>query len=232
MGVKVEAPKVNTTVIQPSKTYTGDTKVILQIRIPGESPIKLDIFNASTTIEQLCEHLKNKHNMDYAFSLIFMNKPLLDLSQSFMQAGLVPRAALNVIKDEEKGKVVKGEEIVVNNPYGGRGRGRGRGNPFFPPGINPHINPNPIPMPQPQPQPQPNRNRSIVSIYKRQDTDEDCVICQSPLADGEEIRTLSCLHFFHKECYDEINQEGAACPTCEIQNDNNQDNLDLEENDY
>ncbi|KAK3605851.1 hypothetical protein CHS0354_017755 [Potamilus streckersoni] len=42
----------------------------------------------------------------------------------------------------------------------------------------------------------------------------DCNICLSAYCDGDEIRTLTCLHMFHTTCIDEWLNRNAACPVC------------------
>ena len=57
-----------------------------------------------------------------------------------------------------------------------------------------------------------NENRSSSSSF------ETCSVCLQDFLDGENVRTLPCLHHFHLECVDPwLQQRGrnlAACPVC------------------
>jgi len=43
-----------------------------------------------------------------------------------------------------------------------------------------------------------------------------CPICLSIYAEGDEIRTIPCLHFYHKECIDEWLTQSKDCPVCKM----------------
>ena len=43
---------------------------------------------------------------------------------------------------------------------------------------------------------------------------EECRICLSPLAAGETVRRLECLHVFHRVCLDTWLQRCLKCPLC------------------
>jgi len=46
---------------------------------------------------------------------------------------------------------------------------------------------------------------------------ESCVICIADFKPGEQIRTLSCKHVFHKPCIDSWLETHSTCPLCNIQ---------------
>lgn len=229
LGLKSEssATKVNTTPIASSYKPSGEGKCVLQIRVPGAPPIKVEELSGKDTLHSLHQLLKEKHSFDFDFSLVFLNKTLSEKEKTLSELGLFPRAALNLIKEEQKGVVVKGEEIVNANPnpfLPGRRPPAPFPHPFNPlppnidvrpPNVNPPFNPNP------------RKNKTIVSIYKKEGDKEDvCAVCQGVLNEAEEIRTLSCLHFFHRECIDEWRAEGKPedCPECEMQDEQPQHN--------
>lgn len=56
---------------------------------------------------------------------------------------------------------------------------------------------------------------------KAEDCDEDderrvCMVCLSEKEIGETVRTLPCMHTFHKDCVDEWLQQNATCPVCKL----------------
>merc|ERR1711998_791667 len=46
---------------------------------------------------------------------------------------------------------------------------------------------------------------------------DSCVICLNDFKPGEEIRTLSCEHVFHKSCIDSWLETHTTCPLCNVQ---------------
>ena len=46
------------------------------------------------------------------------------------------------------------------------------------------------------------------------DGNTGCRICLSDFEDGDEVRTLPCLHVFHKECVDRWLRRNRTCPIC------------------
>lgn len=56
--------------------------------------------------------------------------------------------------------------------------------------------------------------QTIESRYLKKEEEETCHICQGSLGDGEKIRTLPCMHFYHSECFEEWVEEKATCPKC------------------
>jgi len=60
-----------------------------------------------------------------------------------------------------------------------------------------------------------------VVTQKAEDCDEDderrvCMVCLSEKEIGETVRTLPCMHTFHKDCVDEWLQQNATCPVCKL----------------
>jgi len=47
-----------------------------------------------------------------------------------------------------------------------------------------------------------------------------CPICLSGYEEGEEIRTIPCLHFYHRECIDEWLSQSKECPLCKMKIEN------------
>lgn len=43
---------------------------------------------------------------------------------------------------------------------------------------------------------------------------EECRICLLEYEDGEEVKTLPCMHRFHSECIDRWLAESRQCPVC------------------
>ena len=46
--------------------------------------------------------------------------------------------------------------------------------------------------------------------------DCNCSVCLQDLEDGDEIRTLPCMHMFHKECIDRWLTGNGICPVCRV----------------
>jgi hypothetical protein len=44
-----------------------------------------------------------------------------------------------------------------------------------------------------------------------------CSVCLSNYTEGQEIRTIPCLHFYHKECIDEWLRVSRLCPICKTE---------------
>jgi hypothetical protein len=61
-------------------------------------------------------------------------------------------------------------------------------------------------------------NATIKTTYNRLQEHffgiESCLICMSEFKDDDEIRQLSCKHFYHKECIDKWLPEHGTCPNC------------------
>ena len=44
-----------------------------------------------------------------------------------------------------------------------------------------------------------------------------CMVCLVEYEVGEEVRTMPCLHFFHRECIDKwLLERGSTCPICKF----------------
>jgi len=43
-----------------------------------------------------------------------------------------------------------------------------------------------------------------------------CTICIEDYVEGDEIKTIPCLHFFHTECIDEWFKRSKCCPNCNV----------------
>jgi hypothetical protein len=61
---------------------------------------------------------------------------------------------------------------------------------------------------------------SKFEVTERHD-DEDvffkCTVCQQDFEDEEEVRTLRCLHMFHRKCIDEwLTTVAGACVNCKV----------------
>ena len=72
----------------------------------------------------------------------------------------------------------------------------------------------------------PKRRITVVEIEKNRERrlshaqDEGlsaCLVCLTEYEDNEEIRTMPCLHFFHRRCIDKWLLEcGSKCPICKF----------------
>eukprot|EP00469_Lotharella_globosa_P000271 CAMPEP_0167791444 /NCGR_PEP_ID=MMETSP0111_2-20121227/11947_1 /TAXON_ID=91324 /ORGANISM="Lotharella globosa, Strain CCCM811" /LENGTH=185 /DNA_ID=CAMNT_0007684129 /DNA_START=137 /DNA_END=694 /DNA_ORIENTATION=- len=55
------------------------------------------------------------------------------------------------------------------------------------------------------------------SVYKETDSKKappTCAICLEPLVDGDEMRTVPCMHSFHVNCIDKWLRSKPNCPVC------------------
>merc|ERR1719215_1611593 len=46
------------------------------------------------------------------------------------------------------------------------------------------------------------------------DEDKKCMVCMEAFANGDELRTLPCLHRYHRSCIDEWLSRSRECPIC------------------
>ena len=46
---------------------------------------------------------------------------------------------------------------------------------------------------------------------------DSCVVCLNEFKVGEQVRTLSCKHIFHKACIDNWLRNHTTCPLCNVQ---------------
>ena len=57
-------------------------------------------------------------------------------------------------------------------------------------------------------------DRLPVSYSQHNPQNTNCVVCISEISPGEAIRTLPCMHFFHKDCVDQWLKTNMSCPVC------------------
>jgi hypothetical protein len=72
---------------------------------------------------------------------------------------------------------------------------------------------------RPRPQGVQNIDRLPTYIYHGEHLPEDkstCPICLSNYREGEEIRIIPCIHFYHKSCIDEWLRVSKVCPVCKV----------------
>lgn len=62
----------------------------------------------------------------------------------------------------------------------------------------------------------------VENNLKKQDEGlRSCLVCLCDYAPEEEVRTMPCLHFFHKECIDKWLGKSNSCPICKFDIKNN-----------
>lgn len=42
----------------------------------------------------------------------------------------------------------------------------------------------------------------------------ECTVCMDPFVDGDEVKTLMCMHKFHSHCIDTWLARSMSCPIC------------------
>jgi len=57
---------------------------------------------------------------------------------------------------------------------------------------------------------------SLAPCKKIEQTKDICSVCLETLATGDRMRTLNCLHAFHKDCIDRWLKTKASCPICNL----------------
>lgn len=57
-------------------------------------------------------------------------------------------------------------------------------------------------------------DRLPVSYSQNNHRNTNCVVCISEISTGEAVRTLPCMHFFHKDCIDQWLKTNMSCPVC------------------
>jgi E3 ubiquitin-protein ligase DOA10 len=45
---------------------------------------------------------------------------------------------------------------------------------------------------------------------------QNCLVCLSEYEKGDEVRTMPCLHYFHKDCIDKWLGKSNNCPICKF----------------
>lgn len=66
----------------------------------------------------------------------------------------------------------------------------------------------------------PERQIDIIQLSKSGDMDEGamkCMVCLNEYEDKESVRTMPCMHYFHKDCIDKwLLSRGRQCPICKF----------------
>eukprot|EP00999_Lentomonas_sp_LEN2_P001093 NODE_209_length_1903_cov_66.043356_g185_i0.p1 GENE.NODE_209_length_1903_cov_66.043356_g185_i0~~NODE_209_length_1903_cov_66.043356_g185_i0.p1 ORF type:complete len:151 (-),score=19.68 NODE_209_length_1903_cov_66.043356_g185_i0:828-1280(-) len=55
---------------------------------------------------------------------------------------------------------------------------------------------------------------TVIGPAAGRDVQDECVVCHSEYAEGENIRRLGCMHQFHKDCVDPWLARNPHCPEC------------------
>ena len=71
--------------------------------------------------------------------------------------------------------------------------------------------------------------RKITTDFLVRQEDEafkKCMVCIMEYEDGETVRTMPCLHFFHTDCIDKwLLSRGRTCPICKFDIKRNYNNV-------
>ena len=58
------------------------------------------------------------------------------------------------------------------------------------------------------------------------EVNKKCLVCQMEYEDGDNVRTMPCLHYFHTECIDKwLLSRGRTCPICKFDIKRNYNNM-------
>jgi hypothetical protein len=64
----------------------------------------------------------------------------------------------------------------------------------------------------------PTRSFKVTSTYDESDIQKSCRVCMEDFKNDDLLRTLPCLHFFHKVCIDKWLSQSTTCPICKFDN--------------
>lgn len=63
-------------------------------------------------------------------------------------------------------------------------------------------------------------SRKLTAAFLKEKEDDEsytkCNICLEMYGDGESVKTLPCMHYFHLSCIDKWFSRGRTCPICKI----------------
>ena len=195
------APAPTPAAAAPPKPAAGSSEqaVTVQVRVPSHAPVLIKGLVGGDRLSDLFAKVDAAIGRnDYVLTMPFPPPPThyeRDDARTLAEAGLCPRAALNVTDMASLGKVAQGQGSMPNNNNNNVDEDDGGVVPMDAEGAGV-------------------LDRALDSQAAGHVVGSECQICQSEIEADEAIRTIQCGHIFHADCLDEWKEEHAACPKC------------------